>query len=147
MPTDKPIQRGSWGLEVGEPLFLQAHDEEFLKRTEQKPDLDISEITLRVDHQTLRRLPKSRAIVFNFKPLFTPFTDFREEPFIPELLLKVLTEGKKSLMDYKGTVGVEHKVLPALREWAEEQKVKGWVPQDWKVRTLEEHPFYPGWRD
>lgn len=136
MPTDKPIQRGSWGLEVGEPIFLQEYEEEFKHRTEQKPELDINDVNLRVDHQTLRRLPVSRGIVFHFKPFFSPVVGFRDEPFIPELVLKVLTEGKKNIMDYKGTVGVAHKVIPKLQEWAEEQKVKGWVPRDWKVNSL-----------
>jgi hypothetical protein len=61
------------------------------------------------------------------------------------LLLKVLLEGKKAIMEYKGTWSVEHKVIPALREWTKEQEDKGWVPKDWQERTLNENPFYPGW--
>ena len=49
-----------------------------------------------------------------------------------------MTEGEKSLMEYKNLYSIEHKVLPALREWTE-------VPRDGKVRTLEEHLFFPGW--
>jgi hypothetical protein len=79
MKVDKPIQRGSWGLEVGQPLYLQEDDPEFRAP---RPDLKVSEIHLRVDWQStytsdapsrhsslpaLRRLPQSRAIVFNFK--------------------------------------------------------------------------------
>ncbi|KAH7889921.1 hypothetical protein F5I97DRAFT_1998333 [Phlebopus sp. FC_14] len=147
MPCDKPIQRGSWGLEVGEPLFLQTEEAEWGHRQRQDPDLPLSNIYLRVDWQTLRRLPRSRAIVFNFKALFTPVTDFRREPYIPKLLLKVLLEGKKSIMEYKGTWHIEHKVVPALRDWAKEQEENGVVPKDWKERTLDEDPFYPGWKD
>ncbi|KAI6129173.1 hypothetical protein EDD17DRAFT_1775687 [Pisolithus thermaeus] len=147
VPCDKPIQRGAWGLEVGEPLFLQTSSPEWNHRYRQDPDLLTSDIFLRVDWQTLRRLPKSRAIVFNFKALFTPFTDFRREPYIPRLLLKVLREGKKSIMEYKGSWHTEHKVIPVLEEWAREQEEKGWVPSQWKERTLDEHPFYPGWKD
>ncbi|KIJ60634.1 hypothetical protein HYDPIDRAFT_98330 [Hydnomerulius pinastri MD-312] len=147
MPCDKPIQRGSWGLEVGEPLFLQTDEAEWSVRQAQDQDLPLSNIYMRVDWQTLRRMPKSRAIVFNFKALFTPLTDFQREPYVPKLLLKVLTEGKKSIMEYKGTWHIEHKVIPALREWAKEQGDKGLVPKDWKERTLDEDPFYPGWKD
>ncbi|KAG2041512.1 hypothetical protein BDR03DRAFT_891180, partial [Suillus americanus] len=145
MPCNKPIQRGSWGLEIGQPLYLQTDEPEWSHRQHQNPDLPLSDIHMRVDWQTLRRLPKSRAIVFNFKALFTPVTDFRNEPFIPKLLLKVLLEGKKAIMEYKGTWFVEHKVIPALREWAKEQEDKGWVPKDWQEKTLNEDPFYPGW--
>lgn len=145
MESSKPIQRGSWGLEVGQPLFVQAGSSEFEKRLVQDPDLKIEDINLRVDWQTLRRLPLSRAIVFNFKALFTPMTDFREEPYVPHLLRRVLMEGDVKLMDYKGTDHVVHKVIPELDVYAKEQEEKGWVPKDWKERTLDEDPFYPGW--
>ncbi|KAJ6606544.1 hypothetical protein DFH09DRAFT_1120536 [Mycena vulgaris] len=146
MPTNKPIQRGSWGLEVGQPLFAQEDDPEYKlsRETRASPELNISDIHLRVDWQTLRRLPRSRGIVFNFKALFTPIQEFRDEPYIPKLLLKILRDGKPSFMQYKAFFHVEDKVLPALQEWAKEQEEKGWVPADWQERTLAEEPFYPG---
>lgn len=147
MPCDKPIQRGSWDIVVGQPLFLQTNEPGWKVHTQEDPNLSLSDIYLRVDWQTLRRMPQSRAIVFNFKAIFTPFASFRQEPYIPKVLLKVLLEGKKSLLEYKGTRHIEHKVIPALREWTREQEDKGWVPRYWKERTLDEDPFYPGWED
>ncbi|KAF9452869.1 hypothetical protein P691DRAFT_771973 [Macrolepiota fuliginosa MF-IS2] len=146
MTCDKPIQRGSWGLEIGQPLYLQTEDPRWASRDIQDPDLDINDIHLRVDWQTLRRLPKSQAIVFNFKALFTPITHFREEPFVPRLVATVLRESQRPFMEYKASFHTEHKVLPALDAWAKEQEEKGWVPRDWEVRTLDENPFYPGWQ-
>lgn len=147
MPCEKPIQRGSWGLEKGQPLFLQPNTPEWAERED--PDtqvqMDISDVNLRVDWQTLRRLPVSRAIVFNFKVLFTPVVQLREERYVPKLLLKVLKEGKKELLEYKGTQLVERVVKPKLEEWTEEQEDKGWVPKSWEERTLDEDPFFPGW--
>lgn len=143
---DKPIQRGSWGFEIGQPLYLQTDDPHWAGRSHQDPNLDINNVYLRVDWQTLRRLPKSQAIVFNFKALFTPITDFRKEAFIPHLVATVLRESERPFMEYKASFHTEHKVLPALDEWAREQEEKGWVPRDWKVRTLDENPFYPGWQ-
>lgn len=118
-----------------------------LLRDYQMSDLDISRCNLRVDWQTLRRLPLSGAIVFNFKALFTPVEAFREEPYVPALVLKVLNEGKESLMKYKNTWHTEHVVRPALERWAEEQVEKGWVERGWEVRTLEESPFFEGWEE
>ncbi|ESK85968.1 hypothetical protein Moror_9469 [Moniliophthora roreri MCA 2997] len=145
MPCDKPIQRGSWGLEDGQPLFLPPDDPHLADRSRQREDLKVEDIYLRVDWQTLRRLPRSKAIVFNFKALFTPMTDFRDEPFIPRLVLKILKEGKQSIIEYKGTWHTEHVAIPALERWSKEQEEKGWVPVDWQERTLNEDPFYPGW--
>jgi Protein of unknown function (DUF3445) len=147
MPTDKPIQRGSWGLEVDKPLYMPPGDPHEKFREVQSPDVTIERCHLRVDWQTLRRLPLSGAIVFNFKALFTPTTEFRDEPFIPAIILKVLKEGKKNLMQYKNTWHVEHVCLPVLEEYAREQVQKGTVPPDWGVHTLEDQPFFPGWRE
>ncbi|KAL9586218.1 MAG: hypothetical protein Q9212_001043 [Teloschistes hypoglaucus] len=78
LPTDRPIQRGSWGLEVDQPLFMPPGDPHEAYRDHQEADLDLSRIHLRVDWQTLRRLPLSGCIIFNFKALFTPVEEFRE---------------------------------------------------------------------
>ncbi|KAF4998293.1 hypothetical protein FGRMN_3342 [Fusarium graminum] len=145
MPVNSPIQRGSWGLEVGQPLFIPSDDPEFKVREVQNPSLSEDEVHLRVDWQTLRRLPLSGAIVFNFKALFTPMTEFRDEPYIPSLVLKVLNEGKENIMRYKGTWHVEHVAKPSLRKWELEQIQKGLIPADWEPTTLNENPFFPGW--
>ena len=113
----------------------------------QSPELELARCHFRVDWQTLRRLPLSAAIVFNFKALFTPVEEFRDEPHIPALLAKVLKEGKKNLMEYKNTWHVEHVVLPALEKWEKEQVENGLVDKDWEVKTLEESPWFPGWQE
>ncbi|KAH8719283.1 hypothetical protein GQ44DRAFT_741992 [Phaeosphaeriaceae sp. PMI808] len=146
-PTDKAIQRGSWGLEVDQPLYMPPGDPHEKHREFQMNDLDVSRCHLRVDWQTLRRLPLSAGVVFNFKALFTPVEEFRDEPYIPGLLLKVLNEGKKSLMEYKNTWHVEHVVKPAMERFHEEQVEKGLVPEDWEPHTLEESPWYPSWEE
>lgn len=147
MPTDKPIQRASWGLEVGQPIYMPPGDPHEQHRASQNPSLTLSECHLRVDWQTLRRLPLSGAIIFNFKGIFASVSEFRDEPAIPPLLAKVLKEGKKSIMDYKNTWHVEHVVLPALEEWTKEQEENGVIEKDWTVTTLEESPFYRGWEE
>lgn len=116
-------------------------------RDAQDPTHDINRVNLRVDWQTLRRLPLSGAVVFNFTALFTPVREFRDEPYVPSLVLKVLKEGKKNLMEYKNTWHTEHVVVPALEEYEREQKEKGLVPKDWEVRTLDESPWFPSWEE
>lgn len=116
-------------------------------RATQIPDLKPSQCHLRVDWQTLRRLPLSGAIVFNFKALFTPIENFRDEPYVPSLLLKICKDGKKSLMEYKNTWHVEHVVLPELQKMEKEQIEKGLMEKDWEPRTLDESPFFPGWEE
>ena len=86
-------------------------------------------------------------MVFNFKCLFTPIADLSTEAYIPGLLAKILKEGKKELMEYKGTKSVEHVVLPELEEMDRVQKKKGIVDEEWEVQTLEQYPWFPGWED
>ncbi|KIV92538.1 hypothetical protein PV10_03829 [Exophiala mesophila] len=147
MPTNKPIQRGSWGLEVDQPLYMPPGDPHEKYRDFQSPDLDTSRIHLRVDWQTLRRLPLSGGIIFNFKALFTPLAEFRDEAYIPSLVLKVMNEGKENLMKYKNTWHVEHVVKPALEQYKQEQIEKGMIEKDWEVRTLDESPYFPNWEE
>ncbi|KPM34258.1 hypothetical protein AK830_g12316 [Neonectria ditissima] len=145
MPAASPIQRGSWGLEIGEPLYLPADHPDFGHREVQNPSLKPEDLNLRVDWQTLRRLPLSGAIVFSFKALFTPISEFRDEPYIPSIVLKVLNEGKENLMKYKGTWHVEHVAKPALERYERFQVEEGLIEKDWKVQTLDESPFFQGW--
>ena len=116
-------------------------------RTQQSPDLTLDQIHLRVDWQTLRRLPLSAAIIFNFKGLFTPVTEFRDEPGVPSLLLKILKDGQRNIMQYKNTWHVEHVILPKLEEWEQEQREKGLLDEGagTDVSTLGDAPFFEGW--
>ena len=111
----------------------------------QLPGLELERCHLRVDWQMLRRLPLSGAVVFNFKALFTPVEEFRDEPYVPGLVLKVLDEGKRELMGYKNAWHTEHVVKPALEAFHEEQIEKGMVEGDWEPRTLDESSWFPGW--
>lgn len=85
--------------------------------------------------------------MFNFKAVFTRVEEFRDEPYIPSLVLKVLREGKRSIMEYKNTWHTEHKVIPAMEAYEKEQIQKGLIPADWQAHTLDESPFFPGWEE
>ena len=147
MPANKPIQRGSWGFEADQPLFMPPGDPHEAYRSRQEPGLTRERCHLRVDWQTLRRLPLSGGVVFNFKGLFTPAQELRTEPYIPSLLLKVIREGKENLMRYKNTWHTEHVVVPMLEEFEREQLAEGSVVEGWEPKTLDESPFFPGWEE
>lgn len=147
MPTSKPIQRGSWFFEIDQPLYMPPNDPREERFKVQDEQLDAKAIHLRVDWQTLRRLPLSGAIVFNFKALFTPVTDFRDEPYVPSLVLKLLRESKENILKYKSTWHIEHVLKPLMAEYEREQMQKHIIPENWNHHTLEESPFFPGWEN
>lgn len=115
-------------------------------RESQDPAIRSEDVFLRVDWQTLRRLPVSGAIVFNFKALFTPIAALEKEPYIPSLLHKVLSDSDESLLKYKGSWHVEHIAKPTLKKFEQTQIEQGLVEADWAAGTLDESPFYPGWQ-
>ncbi|TLS26124.1 hypothetical protein PpBr36_04783 [Pyricularia pennisetigena] len=166
LPTDKPIQRCSWTLEDCAPLFsspgavaaAQAGEQDdggeggggggWSRCAVPEQDLKLEDVQLRCDWQTLRRLPCSGAVAFNFKAVFTPLSRLRTEPFVPALLATVLRAGRPALVvPHKAVAHVRELVLPALDRWAEEQVEGGVVPRGWEAATLDEHPFYPGWEE
>ncbi|KAK4195338.1 hypothetical protein QBC40DRAFT_352589 [Triangularia verruculosa] len=157
LQTENPVMRASWSIEDWQVMFsspgvgaFEGDNEKNWSRSafaDRPEELTVKQLKLRCDAQTLRRLPVSGAVVFNFKAVFTPLEELREEPFVPALLHKVLSEGKESLIDYKADRNAKTVALEALKEWAAEQVEQGIVPADWEVNTLEQSPFYEGWEN
>ena len=109
--------------------------------------MTLDRLHLRVDWQTLRRLPLPGSVVFNFKAVFTPITEFADEPGLPALVAKVCREGNRDLMTYKNTWHTEHVIVPTMDRYTKEQIEKGLIDKDWEVSTLSKAPFYPGWEE
>lgn len=148
MPTDRPIQRGAWFVEDWKPLFVTPEEYAANAGTRHQGEpVGIDQCNLRVDWQTLRRLPLSGAIVFNFKAIFTPLTELRDEPYIPHVLYKQITEGKLDITQPKVHEHIRPVVVEALDAWKKEQVASGVVPADWSEETLKESPFFPGWEE
>jgi hypothetical protein len=148
MPTDRPIQRCAWFVEDWQPLFVTPSEYAKNAGTKHKGEnVGIDQCYLRCDWQTLRRLPLSGAVVFNFKAVFTPMTELRDEPYIPSLALKQLSEGNPHITSGKVHQHIRPTVLKALEDWKNEQIDAGLIPSDWEEGTLAESPFYPGWEE
>ncbi|KAK7906404.1 hypothetical protein PG985_016410 [Apiospora marii] len=146
LATDQPVQRGSWGIEDWEAFFAP----DGTPRSAFADDVSacrIEDLQLRCDWQTLRRLPVSGAVIFNFKAVFNPLTDLKSEPYVPALLHQVVTGGPRDLIGYKMERHVEKIAAEHLGQWARQQVEDGLVPADWDVGTLEQHPYFPGWKD
>jgi hypothetical protein len=47
----------------------------------------------------------------------------------------------------KATYLVEHKAILLLKQWHQEQVEWKVVLANWEVGTLEEAPFFPGWKE
>ena len=150
LPTEAPVSRCSWGLEDWEAFHTSPSKDGEWNRSAFKgreQEVTVQDVRLRCDAQTLRRLPVSASVVFNFKAIFWELQELREEKYVPELLAKVLKEGKENLIQYKCDEHVRRVAMGELEKWAEEQRERGWVEKEWEVGTLEESPFFPGWEE
>ncbi|KAK8118062.1 uncharacterized protein PG998_006343 [Apiospora kogelbergensis] len=147
LPTDQPVQRGSWGIEDWEAFFAPNGTPRSAFAGGNESACTVEDLQLRCDWQTLRRLPVSGAVIFNFKAVFNKLTDLRREPYVPALLHRVVAAGPRDLIGYKMERHVEALAKDCLAEWAAEQVADGLVPKDWDVGTLEQHPYFPGWKD
>jgi dimethylamine monooxygenase subunit A len=82
MRPDEPISRHNFFMQTNDVLFQQ---EPFLAELSEPPNVE--QIRIRHERQTLRRLPKSRAILFSVRTFLAPLTDLRDEPHsVKELL-------------------------------------------------------------
>jgi hypothetical protein len=78
-------------------------------------DVDIATSYMRVEHQTLTRLPKTQAIIFCVRTYLTPLQDIRDEGNGPELADAIDSMPEK-LGDYKMRPFWGKKVCAWLRE-------------------------------
>ncbi|KAH6652264.1 hypothetical protein BKA67DRAFT_626947 [Truncatella angustata] len=143
---DAPIQRGSWGIEDWEAFFCP-EDVPRSKFDRDPSSCAIEDLQLRCDWQTVRRLPMSGAMIFNFKAVFTPLAELAREPYVPALLHRVITQGDEKLIEYKMEKHVANIASEYCEKWARQQEEDGLVEKDWTVGTLEQSPFFPGWEE
>lgn len=87
--------------------------------------LKVEEIHFRSERQTLRRLPRSKAIVFTVRTYFEPVTTIAQEPHIPGRLAEAIRAWDETVSYYKGKSHWEQILLPYLDEQHRLQKDAG----------------------
>ena len=96
---------------------------------------------VRVERQTLRKLPKSRVVVFTNHPIFYRICDMADEPGVPSILLKWVTEVHEDIAAYKEVHKYRDHLVPYLQQLVAAQVQKGIIPSDHVVETAAGYPF------
>lgn len=81
---------------------------------------DASKLTLRLDHQTFTKMPKSGIVFFGVHPFRRQMANLRYSPLLPQLLLEIHRTGPKDLMKYKAAPQYEASLIPyleSLHQW------------------------------
>jgi len=97
------------------PGILHADDDAAWERSD-STNLRVEEIHFRSERQTLRRLPRSKALLFTVRTYFEPVTVIAQEPHIPGRLAEAIRGWDDSVSQYKGKKHWENILLPYLDE-------------------------------
>jgi hypothetical protein len=93
--------------------------------TADSSNLKVSDIHFRSERQSLRRLPKSGALLFTIRTYFEPVTVIAREPHVPGRLAEAIRSWDQTVSYYKGRSHWEGLLLPYLDEMHREQVASG----------------------
>ncbi|GKT41002.1 uncharacterized protein ColSpa_01183 [Colletotrichum spaethianum] len=79
----------------------------------------------RSERQSLRRLPKSKAIVFTIRTYFHPITELASEKYVPGRLASAIRSWDEKVADYKGREKYETVLLEYLDSEHQKQLAQG----------------------
>lgn len=85
----------------------------------------MEEIHFRSEKQTLRRLPRSGALLFTIRTYFEPVTTIAKEPHVPGRLAEAIEAWDEITSTYKGRHHWDGILLPYLHEQDRLQKESG----------------------
>lgn len=85
----------------------------------------VEDIHFRSERQSLRRLPKSKALLFTIRTYFEPVTVIAQEPHVPGRLAEAIRSWDETVSYYKGRSHWDSLLLPYLDEMHQKQVESG----------------------
>ncbi|OWB81741.1 hypothetical protein B5S33_g360 [[Candida] boidinii] len=134
------VERASWYISWDHKLLrnnVYALKDDETVESSVKP----TEFNVRVERQTLRRLPKSNAIIFTNHPVFYSIEEMKDEPLVPSLIRKIIYEAPESIIKYKKFESFRDHILPYLDELVDRQYKLGLITPETPIKTLSTYPF------
>lgn len=139
--VDSPVERASWLITWDHQLRVAGiYDLSSHYNHDTKKEVDPTRLNIRIERQALRRLPKSKVIVFSNHPLFYSIEEMKDEPMVPSLIKKIITEGPEKIVEYKNFPVVREAAIPYLDKLIERQLDLGLIAED-NPHTLPTYPF------
>ncbi|GAA5921727.1 hypothetical protein JCM1841_007108 [Sporobolomyces salmonicolor] len=133
----EPFERSSWEIVDDYNAFHHAIAD--LKEGEKLPaELHPKDYIFRIDHQTFRKLPNSRAVIFGVHPILRPLSSFADLPLVPALLATVHESAPEDLMKYKLVHCYQDRLIPYLKELTQSQLARGLIKGDENVANFRE---------
>ncbi|KLO16388.1 hypothetical protein SCHPADRAFT_901620 [Schizopora paradoxa] len=117
---------------------LEAQESGSVQFQPPKPTKSPEDIRLRTERQSLRRLPRSGAVVFTIRTYIFPVVELAKEPGIPGRMASAIRSWPEDVITYKGQRLYRDAILPYLDRQHEEQVRNGVVKVDEKISK---YPF------
>lgn len=136
----EPVERASWYFTWDHELLCSKVY--MVPEGEDMPtDIAYEDFTVRIERQTLRRLPKSNAIIFTNHPVFYHIEEMKDEPGVPSILRKVVNEAPEKIQDYKNFHAVRGHLGPYLDRLIQRQIDLGIIDENHEIKTAKSYPF------
>ncbi|WP_420146531.1 heme-dependent oxidative N-demethylase subunit alpha family protein [Spirosoma sp.] len=116
LPVGRSVWRANWSLKISNQLDMTARHTPMLKQllTDRLPTLTSEtigdQLFVRVERQTLTRLPRSQAILFGIHTYQNRLANEAADPERAKLMAQTLSTTPRAMLEYKGMTGY----LPAL---------------------------------
>ena len=126
LAVEMPVQRYNWTLQAGEALYHPLSNEERDERAATRPsrfagDENFATAFMRVERQTLRKLPVSGDILFTIRIYLDPLGVLARQPDRAQLargVVEQLAGLDEAQLDYKGLTADRDRLIAYLRALA-----------------------------
>ena len=118
LPNDRIFQRFNWSIYEDASLFQPAKSKSLVERSKTITDKNAgNRLFIRVERQTIRRLPRTQAIVFTIRVHVDPLSSIKEDLLLIKGLKKTLNNLSPDMKKYKSVDQIE----APLRGWLDKR--------------------------
>jgi dimethylamine monooxygenase subunit A len=122
LAADQPVQRWNWSLQANADLYHPLSHQQRTERSEKRPskfagEADFATAFIRVERQTLRKLPKSGDILFTIRIHLDPLAVLRKHPdrrHLASSFASQLSVLDTAQLDYKGLTADRDRLVERL---------------------------------
>ena len=108
LPNDRIFQRFNWSIYEEATLFQPAKSKSFVERSKTITNKNAGDrLFIRVERQTIRRLPKTKAIAFTIRVHVDPLSSIKDDLSLVRDLKKALKNLSEGMKRYKSLGPIE----------------------------------------
>ncbi|MCH0628826.1 DUF3445 domain-containing protein [Kocuria palustris] len=144
LEVGKPVERALWLLTWDHKLRTTGCYADGPHTGHQNTDLSTlpdEALNVRIERQALRRLPRSRVIVFLNHPLYYSIEEMKDEPMVPSLIKQVINHADERIVRYKNFPVSKNRANDLLDRLIARQLELGIIDKEEPIRTLPTYPF------